>query len=115
MSIDNHAGGGSLLTVALGEPNVLEVAGVLYDELCRDCVPLPRIGLAQPDAEYIGTVVDVFNTLADIHLFHDNVSLDNMLTFGSIQDYFFQEVHGVPFMNDWRKALRRWVIGASED
>ncbi|SPJ75749.1 uncharacterized protein FTOL_05480 [Fusarium torulosum] len=118
MSIDNHAGEGSLLTVTLSEPKVLEVAGVSCDELCCDPISLPRIGLTQPDAEYIQIIIDVFNTLASNDLFHNKASLDNfvkMLTFGGVQDHFVQEAQGVPFINDWRETLRRWVIGAPED
>ncbi|KAI6750525.1 hypothetical protein HG530_014806 [Fusarium avenaceum] len=118
MSIDNHAGGGSLLTATLSEPGVLEVAGVACDGLCYDPIPLPMIGLTEPDAEFIQRVVHVFNTMANNDLFHDSESLDNfikMLTFGVVQDQFIQEAQGVPFMKDWRGTLRRWVIGASED
>ncbi|WZH49478.1 heterokaryon incompatibility protein-domain-containing protein [Fusarium acuminatum] len=118
MSIDNHAGGGSLLTATLSEPKVLEVAGVSCDVVCCDTVPLHRNGLTEPDAECIQRIVDMFNTLASKDLFHDNASLDNfikMLTFGGVQDHFVQEVQGFPFIKDWREALRRWVIDASED
>ncbi|KAM0321621.1 hypothetical protein ACHAPQ_009336 [Fusarium lateritium] len=118
MTIDNHAGGGSVLTVNLDEPKVLEVAGVLCDGLCHDPIPLPRIGLTQPDPEYIQTIVHMFNTLASTDLFQDKASLDNfieMLTFGGVQDHFIQEARGVPFLNDWRVVLRRWVTGVSED
>ncbi|KAM0288706.1 hypothetical protein ACHAO9_006764 [Fusarium lateritium] len=118
MAIDNHAGGGSTLTAILDEPGVLEVAGVICDELCRDPVPLERIGLVQPDTEYIQMVIDMFNTLADVDLFNNRASINNfinMLTFGGIRDHFVQEAPGMPSIEDWYKALRRWVTGPSED
>ncbi|KAF5662940.1 heterokaryon incompatibility protein het-6 [Fusarium heterosporum] len=118
MSIDNHAGAGSPLTVILSEPDILEVAGVVCDGLCRDPIPLPKIGLTQLDAEYIQTVADVFNKLANDDLFNNIASLNNfieMLTFGGIQDHFVQEAQGIPFLEDWHKTLRRWVIGPLED
>jgi hypothetical protein len=57
----------------------LEVAGVSCDGLCCDPVPLPKIGLTEPDAEFIQRIVDVFNTLANNDLFHDKASLENFI------------------------------------
>ncbi|KAL6918313.1 hypothetical protein FSST1_009808 [Fusarium sambucinum] len=120
--IDSNAAGASLCSAYMVEPGVLEVAGMLCDELGHDPILIDCDG-GWKHAVRIRSIVNVFQALSNTDLHNDDECLDKlimMLTYGDVRDYStvrFERPRdrGRHFLKDWRWRIRQWLSGIFVD
>ncbi|KAF5651537.1 heterokaryon incompatibility het-6 [Fusarium sp. NRRL 52700] len=109
----------------LVEPNVLEVAGVLCDELHCDPIPLSQKRIFQADAEYREAILCTIRTLIGSGVHQDDEEgclnkLIMMLTYGCVREYSIQKLQPPSAMSlhsleEWRWKIRRWLSGTVDE
>ncbi|RGP60427.1 hypothetical protein FLONG3_10893 [Fusarium longipes] len=117
MELDSNAGGNSSPSVHLIEPHVLEVTGMVCDEICNDIVPLRRRTLADSVQELRRRTMNALLSLVPAESLQDDVILNQfilVLTYGQVRDYNIQKIDpptvaSVHSLEDWRRKIRQWV------
>ncbi|KAG8676109.1 hypothetical protein FPOAC2_02190 [Fusarium poae] len=117
LTVDSNAGGNSSPAVDLIEPHILEVAGIICDEVSDAPQPLRSKELVEPISEFRQRIVHTLLALVAEESLQDDSILDQLimiLTYGQVRDYSTQRLHppkvySLHGLNDWRRKIRQWI------
>ncbi|CAF3615765.1 unnamed protein product [Fusarium graminearum] len=120
---DGNVAPRSIPEASLVEPGVLEVAGVLCDELVGIPRPLPAKSLIQSPVEYLQGVADAVKRLSRSDLLHNDTHFNQLImavTYGRVQDHYIEKLGPlsgslVPSLEDWRNRIRVLIDGDLSD
>ncbi|KAK6725133.1 hypothetical protein SNK04_003938 [Fusarium graminearum] len=120
---DGNVAPRSIPEASLIEPGVLEVAGVLCDELVGIPRPLPAKSLIQSPVEYLQGVADAVKRLSRSDLLHNDTHFNQLImavTYGRVQDHYIEKLGPlsgslVPSLKDWRNRIRVLIDGDLSD
>ncbi|KAF4338441.1 heterokaryon incompatibility het-6 [Fusarium beomiforme] len=123
LTTDGNACTTSLASACQVQPRVLEVAGILCDELVGDTVNIPRDDIHKATDEDFQNLIDMLQAIASEESLNDDEYLDKlikMLTYGAVRDCNTQRLRepgiwSLHFLSDWRTRIRGWIKDGSED
>ncbi|KAM0365762.1 hypothetical protein ACHAO7_008162 [Fusarium culmorum] len=120
---DGNVAPRSIPEASLIAPGVLEVAGVLCDELVGIPRPLPAKSLIQTPVEYLQGVADAVKRLSSSDLLQNDTHFSQLImavTHGRVRDHYIEELGPLngsllPSLEDWRNRIRVLIDGDLND
>ncbi|UZP36454.1 hypothetical protein NXS19_004270 [Fusarium pseudograminearum] len=120
---DGNVAPRSIPEATLIEPGVLEVAGVLCDELVGIPRPLPDNIFIQTAVEYLQDVADAVKRLGSSDLLHNDTHFNQLImavTYGRVRDHYMEKLGPLngsllPSLEDWRNRIRVLIDGDLND
>ncbi|KAF5228421.1 hypothetical protein FAUST_11090 [Fusarium austroamericanum] len=120
---DGNVAPRSIPEASLIAPGLLEVAGVLCDELVGIPRPLPAKSLIQTPVEYLQEVTDAVKRLSSSNLLQNGTHFSQLImavTHGRVRDHYIEKfgpLNGslLPSLEDWRNRIRVLIDGDLND